>query len=184
MSKRLSTNLKNRARSWAGQLTSLAKAFAPNHIKPYISSKVDDKGDGTFIIRTTADRFANPKPNYGSMDARAQEFGSGEKARRGVKREYSIRPKKTFGSLAFYENANGTWDYDMFDPPMPREHIQDGRGLFYGVMHPGIQAANAGKGYIHPAMNELRKRARTDLTKDVRDAIVGDLRESFGRKSR
>lgn len=174
MSERLANNLRRRASAWAGQLTSLAKSLAPNHVAPAISSKVEEKDDGTFIIRITADRKKAP-------DARAQERGSGLHAKRGLKQKYPILPKNK-RMLAFYENANGTWNYDMHDPPVPRIHIQDGRGLFYGVMHPGIEAANGGEGYIAPAMKELKARARENLTKDIRDAIVGDLRESFGRK--
>lgn len=174
MSEKLATNLKRRASAWAGQLTSLAKSFAPNHVQPAISSHVETKEEGKFIIRITADRKVAP-------DARAQEYGSGIHARRGAKKEYPILPKHK-KMLAFYENANGTWDYDMFDPPMPRLYAPDGRGLFYGVLHPGIEAANGGKGYIAPAMKELRKRARKELGMEVKDAIMSDLRASFGRK--
>ena len=178
MTQRLANNLKRRAAAWAGQLTSLAKAFAPTHVEPAISSHVEEKGVGEYIIRITANRQIVP-------DARAQEFGSGLHARRGVKKTYTIASKRgVFGKLAFYENANGTWDYDMYDPPVPGEHLQDGRGFFYQVQHPGIEAANGGKGYLAPAMRELRKKAKGELTREVREAIVGDLRESFGRKSR
>lgn len=176
MTEKLQTNLKKRAAAWAGQLTRLAKGFAPNHVEPAISSTTEVKEDGTYRIRITADRRIAP-------DARAQEYGSGIHARRGKKDFYPITPKSK-KMLAFYENANGTWDYDMFDPPMPRVHAPDGRGLFYGVMHPGIEAANNGKGYIAPAMRELRKRAKAELSKDIKDAIVGDLRASFGKKAR
>lgn len=177
MSKRLATNLKRRATAWAGQLTRLAKAYAPTHVRPAISSKVEEKEGDEYRIRIIADRKIVP-------DARAQEYGSGIHARRGKKEKYPIRPKVMGDTLAFYENANGTWDYDMYDPPMPSMHLEDGRGLFYGVMHPGIMAANDGKGYIHPAMNEIRRKARKELDKDIREAILGDLRESFGKKTR
>jgi hypothetical protein len=169
MSKRLAANLKKRATAWAGQLTKLAKAFAPAHVEPAISSHVETKDDGTYIIRITANRNVAP-------DARAQEFGSGLHARRGVKRKYPILPKNG-RVLAFnWEVANAQPERFVFAP--------DGRVLLPSVQHPGIEAANNGKGYIAPAMNELRKRARAELDKEVRDAIVGDLRESFGRKAR
>jgi hypothetical protein len=169
MSKRLAANLKKRATAWAGQLTKLAKAFAPAHVEPAISSHVETKDDGTYIIRITANRNVAP-------DARAQEFGSGLHARRGVKRKYPILPKNG-RVLAFnWEVANAQPERFVFAP--------DGRVLLPSVQHPGIEAANNGKGYIAPAMNKLRKRARAELDKEVRDAIVGDLRESFGRKAR
>ena len=169
MSKRLAANLKKRAAAWAGQLTKLAKAFAPAHVEPAISSHVETKDDGTYIIRITANRNVAP-------DARAQEFGSGLHARRGVKKKYPILPKNG-RVLAFnWEIANAQPERFVFAP--------DGRVLLPSVQHPGIEAANSGKGYIAPAMNELRKRARAELDKEIRDAIMGDLRESFGRKSR
>ncbi len=170
MSKRLQTNLKNRARAWAGQLTSLAKSFAPNHVEPAISSKVEEKSDGTYIIRITADRKIAP-------DARAQEFGSGLHARRGPKKKYPIKPTGGKPFLAFeWEIANASPDRFRFD--------SEGRALLPQVMHPGIHAANNDKGYIAPAMKELRKRAKAELTQDIRASIMGDLRESFGRKTR
>lgn len=60
----------------------------------------------------------------------------------------------------------------------------DGRVLLHSVQHPGIQAANSGQGYIAPAIKEIRRRGKTELSKDIRDAILGDLRQSFGRKIR
>jgi hypothetical protein len=178
MSKRLANNLKRRASAWAGQLTSLAKSFAPNHVEPAISSKVETKEDGTYTIRITADRRIAP-------DARAQEFGSGLHARRGVKKKYVIAPKYK-KVLAFHWDVldNPETAQQVFDSPKFLGFAPDGRGLFRYVEHPGIQAANAGKGYIAPAMRELRKRAKADLSKEIKDAIVGDLRESFGRKSK
>lgn len=177
MSKRLQNNLIRRARAWAGQLTSLAKSFAPNHVEPAISSKVETKQDGTYIIRITANRNIAP-------DARAQEFGSGLRARRGIKKKYPIRPKnKKF--LAFqWDIAEMEAGAEIGGGFSRFAFLPDGRVLLPSVMHPGIQAANSGKGYIAPAMKELRKKAKAELTKEIRDAIVGDLRESFGRKTK
>jgi hypothetical protein len=167
MSDKLKDNLRLRARAWAGQLTRLAKGFAPNHVKPAISSTVEDKQDGTYIIRIKADKKIAP-------DARAQEFGSGIHSRRGPKVKYPIRPKNK-KMLAFY------WEIADANPER-FNFLPDGRVALPSVMHPGIEAANGGVGYIHPAMNELRKRARAELDKDIRSAIVGSLRDSFGKK--
>lgn len=169
MSQRLKNNLKKKTVAWAGQLTKLAKALAPNHVKSAISSHVETKEDGTYIIRITADRNIAP-------DARAQEFGSGLHARRGPKQKYLIAPK-TRKLLAFQ------WDVADANPER-FSFLPDGRVLLASVQHPGIEAANGGQGYIHPAMNELRRRARAELSKEIHDAVVGDLRESFGRKAR
>jgi hypothetical protein len=93
MSDRLPNNIRRRAISWAGQLTRLAKSFAPAHVRPAISSHVEDRGDGNFTIRITADRSIAP-------DARAWELGSGVHSKRGPKETYVIKPK-TKKFLAF-----------------------------------------------------------------------------------
>lgn len=167
MSARLQGNLKRRAAAWAGNLTKLARSLAPNHVRPAISSHVETKGDGTYLIRITASRKIAP-------DARAQEYGSGLHSRRGTKRKYPILPK-TRKVLAFY------WDVAEANPEN-FSFLPDGRVMLASVQHPGIEAANQGAGYIAPAINELRKRARAELTQDVRDAIFSDLRRSFGEK--
>lgn len=175
MSKRLSAVLKRRAIAWASQITILAKAFAPAHLRPYIHSRVENKGEGEVIIRTTVNRGENPLEKYGSADARAQEYGSGLRARRGPKQKYPIRPKNK-KLLAFYwEVANQNPTEFTFAP--------DGRVLLPSVNHPGIKAANEGQGYIGPAQKEIRKRGKKELKADIKQAILGDLRESFGRKA-
>jgi len=167
MTSKLATNLKRRAASWAGQLTTLAKAYAPSHVRPAISSHVEQKGEGEFIIRITADRKVAP-------DARAQEFGSGIHAKRGVKKKYPIVPKQRKVLAFHWEVADANPERFSFLP--------DGRVILASVQHPGIQAANEGKGYIAPAMKELKKKAKQELTMEVRDAIMSDLRKSFGKK--
>lgn len=168
MTERLANALKARATAWAGQLTRLAKSFAPAHVQPAIHSHIEEKEDGQFIIRITADRRVAP-------DARAWEFGSGIHARRGPKHKYPILPKRA-KVLAF------KWDVADANPENFK-FLPDGRVMLGSVQHPGIEAANGGKGYIAPAMKELKARARADLSKDIREAILGDLRESFGRKA-
>lgn len=170
MSQKLQSNLRNLAKYWAGEITKLSKSFAPNHLKTKISTHVTETNDGTFVLTTVAR----------GKDARAQEHGSGTRKRDKRRRmeKYPIRPK-TKRALAFYENAQGTWDYDMVDPPMPIIYAPDGRGVFFQVMHPGIQAYNNGEGYIRPAVKQLRRRARKDLDKAVYNAIFGDLNQAF-----
>ena len=168
MTQRLASALLRRGRAWAGQITSLAKTFAPDHLKAFIHSSATEPTPGTIVIRTRVNN-SNPTgpghPNYGTSDARAQEFGSGLRARRGAKGKYLIVPKNS--PFLEFEGTN------QFDGWLIRTKV---------VHHPGIQAANAGKGYIAPAFNEIRKRGRADLTKDIREAILGDLRSSFRMK--
>lgn len=147
----------------------MAKALAPSHVRSAISSRTEQKGDGTFIIRITADRKIAP-------DARAWEYGSGLHAKRGKKEKYPILPK-TKKFLAFdWEIANANPERFSFLP--------DGRVMLASVQHPGIEAENEGEGYIRPAIHELKRRARAELTDDIRKAIVGDIRDAFGRKKK
>lgn len=100
------------------------------------------------------------------------EFGSGEKAKGGGAR-YPIRPKRA-KMLAFYENARGTWVYS--DKGMPKRWIDDqnkinsekrGRGLFPGVMHPGVKP----KPFLQPAKDALREQNLEDVRKAVSDNV-------------
>ena len=170
----LGNALANRARAWAGQITILAKSYAPSHIQPYISSHVEDVADGTYIIRTTVqmEDGGTENPNHAgqSMDARAQEYGSGLHARRGGLKDIVIRPKNK-KALVF------PWDVAENIPAF--KHTQDGKVVLMEVHHPGITAANEGKGYLAPAQNEIRARGRAELSADIRMAILGDLRRSF-----
>jgi hypothetical protein len=163
------STLIRQVRSFAGQLTSLAKALAPNHLKKGISSSASEKANGEFRITLTAR----------GKDAGAWEYGSGLHRQKGTRAEYPIFPK-TKRALAFYENANGTWDYDMVEPPMPRVYAPDGRGVFFGVLHPGIRAANDEKGYLRPAVREFRKVIKSkELTGELKRAILGDIKRAF-----
>lgn len=102
--------------------------------------------------------------------AAAYEWGSGEKRKRGTPAKYPIRPKKK-RALAFYENERGTWDYSR---GMPKIHDpKTGKGVFFGVMHPGVEA----KPFLEPAKRATRKKNLEDLrsttTKNIRLAIMG-----------
>lgn len=166
--------IKFRARAWAGQITILAQSFAPPHIQPYISSHVEDQGDGTCIIRTTVKMVdgGTKNPNHAgqSMDARAQEYGSGLHARRGGLKDIIIRPKNA-KALVF------PWDIAENNPAF--KHTPDGKVVLMEVHHPGITAANDGQGYLAPAQKAIRERGREELSADVRQAILSDLRASF-----
>jgi hypothetical protein len=159
----LPTNLEALAESWSAQLLSLAQENAPAHIRPYIFNYVENS-DGRYIIRITVNRSANPRPKNGSMDARAQEYGSGLRARRGEQGYIQIRPTSETGWLIF----QGTNEYSGM--VIKTKEVQ----------HPGIEAYNGGQGYIAPAINELRKTGRAELSASVRAAILSDIRRSFG----
>lgn len=161
MTTKFSQVLKNKARYWAGEVTKLAKSFAPNHLKDKISSSTEERGEGTYLIRTTVK----------APDARAQEFGSGLHARRGPKAKYPIYPKNKKVLAFFWEVATSNPDQFIMTP--------EGKVLLPKVMHPGIKPVNGGKGYIRPAQIEVRKRIRRELNKEVPNAIRAELRLGF-----
>ena len=149
----------NIARGYASYATRLAKGYAPNrHLRDSIHSTVDAKGRGVYIIRTQAK----------GPDARAREYGSGIHARRRGPHYITIRPKNKKVLAFFWEKANEN---------IPR--LPDGRVMLKSVEHPGVEAAQNGKGYIGPAFNETRKALRERLLKEGAEAIRIDLRASF-----
>lgn len=161
----LSNNLKRRAIYWAGELTKNAKGYAPTHLKEYIHTKVEDTPDG-FLLRLGVQNKAPTGEghyNYGSSDARAQEYGSGERAQRRV--------------------GVGLISIDPHWKPIlifPGTHEWEGITIStYHVDHPGIKATNDEEGYLRPAVKDLRARMKQDLTEDVRDAIRTTMRMAF-----
>lgn len=160
MSTRLKGSLGALAKNWAGQITHLAKSFAPNHLKNKISSKSVEVGEGRWSITTTAV----------GADARAQEYGSGLRVKdnRRKKAKYPIKGKPFL--LFKWDIADASPDKFKFD--------DKGRVILPQVMHPGIHPYK-GEGYIAPAIKEIRKKARKALDPIVRKAILGDLNQSF-----
>jgi len=149
---------KNQARGYASLVTRYAREFAPNtHLREAIKSTVEEKGD-VFIIRV---RARGP-------DARAREYGSGIHARRGPKGKITIRPRNRKYLAFYWEKANDS---------IPR--LDDGRVLLPKVEHPGVEAANGGKGYIAPAINKARKDIRARFGSEGAKAIGLDLRAAF-----
>lgn len=166
MAGRVTTTLRRRATAWAGMLTRIAKEFAPNHIKSHISSRVEERGKDAYTIFLTARKVAGP-PHAGSMDAAAQEYGSGEHSENSPGK-YVILPKN-YPYLVF--------KWDKVDLPLAR-HTRDGRVKLEKVNHPGI-APYRGSGYLRPAIQELRAKGTKELREDIRQAILGDIAESF-----
>ena len=159
----LPTNLEALVDSWKGQLLSLVQGLAPAHLRNAVFVN-SEEGDGNYVIRVTVNRNAYPRPNYGSLDARAQEYGSGLRARRGGQGYIQIRPTSETGWLIF----QGTNEYSGM--VIKTKEVQ----------HPGIEAANGGEGYVAPAIELLRQKGRAELSQAVRSAILTDIRRSFG----
>lgn len=166
MANQVASALLRSARSYAGQLTSLVKSLAPKHLQSGIKTVVTEPQEGRIIISVSAK----------GKDAHAQEYGSGihTDGRKGVKAKYPIRPKPGNKYLAFnWEIANAN--------PQNFQFLPDGRVILPSVMHPGIEKYQ-GRGYINPAIKELRNRIRqknSGIRQEVRQAILGEIRKSF-----
>lgn len=169
MTDELTNKLRARARVWAQQVTKLAHGNLGKFRKLItVQSRVEEQGD-KIGVRSTAR----------GKTARAYEYGSGVHSRVAKKSPKQLGPKgrilikpKSKKMLAFH------WEIaDKF--PGPWVFGEDGKVLFYSVKHPGVEAANGGKGYLGPAMNEVRKQIRREIPKETRDAVIGTLRKSF-----
>lgn len=169
MASTLASALLRRGRNWAGQITSLAKSFAPNHLKTKIRSSATEPKEGQIRIITTVK----------GKDARAQEYGSGLWAQKGTKHWITIRPKDA-GAIWFPYPVAKIY-------PGATQWTKDGKSgiTTHEVHHPGIHAVNNEEGYIRPAIKAIRAKGKAELSKDVRQAILGDLRQVFsGAKKR
>ena len=166
MANQLASALVRSARAYAGQLTSLVKSFAPKHLQSGIKTVVTEPQEGRIVISVSAK----------GKDAHAQEYGSGlhTDGRKGIKAKYPIRPKPGNKYLAFQ------WDVAEAHPEVAR-FLPDGRFYIPSVMHPGIEKYQ-GRGYINPAIKELRNRIRqknSGIRQEIRQAILGEIRKSF-----
>ena len=144
------------ARKYAPYAKEQAIKYAPNkHLKASIQSKDSRINSTKYRITVSAH----------GPDARAREYGSGIHSQLGPKEKYPIVPVNAPALVFFWEKANDN---------IPR--TEDGRVILQKVMHPGVEAANDGKGYIGPALVEVRKKIKENLSDDLRSAIVLDLK--------
>lgn len=172
MANRLSSNLLRRCRGWAGQLTKLAKANAPEHLKKYIHSTVEPNGESpTYRIRIFVEN-SNPAQKFGSADARAQEYGSGLQAQFGGKHTYKIIGQPW---LAFYVGGGKGSAFGAFSPTTRKGTGEKDIVIIHEVNHPGIPPHP----YIRPAVKEIRATLRKELDETIREAIRFDMRSAF-----
>lgn len=162
MTKKTEFALLNLVRRHAGELTKKVKALAPNHLKSKVSTSVSVKGKGKFELTI----------RVRGKDARAQEWGSGIRSVKYKGSEYLITPKKSSGKklLAFY------WEYAN---PAYHNFLPDGRVTFGSVTHPGIHPFNNKKGYVRPAIKEYKIYLRREAPKELKQAILGDIKTAF-----
>lgn len=169
MTDELTPRLRNKMRSWAGQITKLAHKNLGKFRKLItVQSKVIEQ-ESRLSIESTAK----------GVTSRAYEYGSGIHSRLSKKSPKQIAPKGKIlikpvrkKVLAFYwDVAEANPDRFVFAP--------DGRVLLPHVKHPGVKAANEGRGYLGPAVNEVRKQIRKELPKETREAVLATFRRSF-----
>lgn len=169
--------IKKRAATWASQISRKANEASgkPKHIQ--VKSTVVDRGE-TVGIDSTA--------TSSKGDARAYEYGSGIHSTSKKRSKWQqadntilITPK-TAKVLAF------PWERLNSDPPGTwyggRKLIKknaEGEAIFRFVNHPGVRPAGGGKGYLRPAIAEVRKGIRKELSKEMRDAYIGGIHKAF-----
>lgn len=169
----LSKRLKASARQWATDITKLAnKNLGKFKSLILVRSKSGEKSGKIEIISTAT--ATNPEKPV----SRAYEYGSGTKSRSKKKSKHQlpdgrilIRPRNK-KVLAFY------WQVASANP-QNFSMTPDGKVLLPEVKHPGVSAANSGKGYLSPAIASVRRSIRKDIPKDIRQAVIGSFRKKF-----
>lgn len=146
--------LKNSAKKWASKYTALAKAKAPKHIAPHISTKSSVDGSGNVTLTSTV-KVVN-KPNYGTMDAVAQEYGYPGAVIEG--KPYLVFP------------------WDMVTVGVPR--TKDGKAVLHKVVRKPMPAFNEDRGYMRPAADEWTQEMLAS-SDQFAQAIKLDILESF-----
>jgi hypothetical protein len=142
--------LKDGAKNWAQRYTILARAKAPRHIAPHITTKSTVSGDGQVVLRSSIKVV--DLPNYGTMDAVAQEYGYPGA---------TIVPK-TKPMLVFYWEVAG-------------RVVKMGK-----VTRDPMEAFNDGQGYLRPAAKEWTQEIMASSSR-FKDAIRLDILDSFNK---
>jgi hypothetical protein len=177
----LADNLRKRAGTWARQITTKAHAnLGGKRSLIVVKSTVETRKDKVGVISVASPTQVS---EYGDVKnvARAYEYGSGihSTGRFGKKRRYVIKPRRK-KVLAFF------WDKVSESTPAGTKFRgiskKSGKALFNFVEHPGVQAVNGGKGYLRPAITEVRKTMRQEISKDMRDAYIGTFRKAFAKR--
>lgn len=148
------------AEKYSKKLGELARKYAPsNHIKKSIKNYWR-KSSGKYVLTASAGPTAEG-------DARARELGSGIHAKVGPKNKYPILPRR--GKYLVFP-------WDKAYPEIPR--TADGRVLLKKVNHPGVEAANAGQGYLSPAAKDVIQELKDKFAIEARAYIIADLKEA------
>jgi len=143
-----------------------------------VRSRTAEEG-GKLKIVSTGESLNKKKPV-----ARAYEYGSGVRSRssktspkqQGSRGFVRIAPKRR-KALAFF------WDKVDENTPAGGKFLgisgKTGKAMFRFVDHPGVTAANSGKGYIGPAFAKTHRKIAKELGPEVKKAVVGTFRKAF-----
>lgn len=179
MANELQNFLREKAKSWAQQIQQKASKASgkPAHI--VVDAMVSGVEGGAIGINVTA---VSEKG-----DARAYEYGSGvhsttnkvSKWQQGPKGKILITPKKAKVLSFFWEKLEGDPPGTWYGGAKLVRKTEENKAIFRYVEHPGVKAAGSGKGYMRPAINDVRKTIRKEIPKAMRDAYLGGIRKAF-----
>lgn len=179
---RLSDAMWKEAAKWQTRLTQKAYSFA-------ISNPDPETGDGRYpkslrrIIKIHTRRVRNSPQRFSlkitatGPAARAYEYGSGIWTADFDSTNYILITPKNKKVLAFFWETQNQLKQEFIDS-LPHSK-KTGKVLLQYVQHPGVKAANNGRGYIRPAIEEIRKEGEIELKPSFRKAILGDIQEAF-----
>lgn len=166
----LISNLKASSKRWATQITTEAtKNLGKYKTLIRVRSKTAQQDAGKLAIIATAYNTGKQDGDVKNV-ARAYEYGSGLHSKK-ARRKILIRARKK-KVLAFF------WDVATSDPENFK-FDDKGRVLLKSVQHPGVKAANSGKGYLKPAIDKVRRQIRKEVPAGVRKAVLGTFRKAF-----
>ena len=144
-----------------------SQSLAPSaHVRSAISvEQVGDSSSGAVSVVLKADRRIAP-------DARAYEYGSGEKARRSEVSPHQLGSKQKI----LIEAKNGLFLSFKVKTEKGMEWIHPTSAL-----HPGVDAANNGEGYLRKAVKDTNAANRKEASSGAANAVRLELRARFGK---
>jgi hypothetical protein len=180
----LISNLKASSKRWATQITQEAtKNLGKFKTLIRVTSKTVEQEGGKLSITSTGHNIAKRDGEMKRV-ARAYEYGSGMRSKKN-RRKITIAPRKKRFLAFYWEKAIASPRNSLFvkDKKIYRggeDDIPAGARILLGsVKHPGVRAANSGKGYLKPAIDKVRRQIRKEIPADVRKAALGTFRKAF-----
>jgi len=204
--------LRKATTGWAKKILDTAKKNSPRHLAPHIYTSITTTSKERFSINLGVRRIdsfessssipgAVSGGSKGTLDARAQEYGSGIRAEGGGV-EYAITPRKRTTSrgkpLKKYSKDRKTWlgigmSYERGWLKVPNlGAVPEGSGVGFRpnmdstgnfifvkkVMHPGINKYR-GRGYLRISIKENMELMKEEASLAVRKAVSATIREGL-----